>query len=73
MHPIEFIPEAAIDYQKLDGSIRKKVDKKLKELSKNPFSGQHLGNKFNVDLTGFYKIYAYEKKYALYIELFMIR
>ena len=34
IHPIEFIPEAAKDYKELDGSIKKKVDKKLHELSK---------------------------------------
>jgi mRNA interferase RelE/StbE len=65
IHPIEFIPEAAIDYKKLDGSVKKKVDKKLDELSKNPSIGEHLGNKFNVNLTGFYKIYIDNKNYRI--------
>jgi hypothetical protein len=56
-YSIEFIPEAASDYKSLDGSVRKKVNKKLEELSKNPFLGDHLGNKFNVDLTGLIKRY----------------
>lgn len=65
IHPIEFIPEAAIDYKKLDGSVKKKVDRKLDELSKNPSIGEHLGNKFNVNLTGFYKIYIDNKNYRI--------
>ena len=56
-YSIEFIPEAAADYKSLDGSVKKKVNKKLEELSKNPFLGEYLGNKFNIDLTGFYKLY----------------
>ena len=36
-YQIEFIPEAAEDYKSLDGSVKKKVDKKLDELSENPF------------------------------------
>ena len=46
-YSIEFIPEAAADYKSLDGSVKKKVNKKLEELSKNPFLGEYLGNKFN--------------------------
>ena len=49
-YSIEFIPEAAADYKSLDGSVKKKVNKKLEELSKNPFLGEYLGNKFNIDL-----------------------
>lgn len=62
IHPIEFIEEAAGDYKRLDGSVKKKVDKKLEDLSKNPFLGEPLGCKFNVNLTGFNKIYVDNKK-----------
>jgi mRNA interferase RelE/StbE len=65
IHPIEFIEEAASDYKDLDGSVKKKVDKKLEELSKNPSMGEPLGNKFNVNLTGFYKIYIDNKNYRV--------
>jgi mRNA interferase RelE/StbE len=51
IYSIEFISEAAADYKSLDGSVKKKVNKKLEELSKNPFLGEYLGNKFNIDLT----------------------
>ena len=65
VHCIEFIPEAAEDYKKLDGSVKKKVAKKLDELSVNPLLGEPLGNKFNINLTGFYKVYVENKKYRI--------
>lgn len=55
---IRLIPEAAEEYNKLDGSIKVEVDKKFIKLDKNPFLGFPLGNKANMDLTGFYKLYA---------------
>jgi mRNA interferase RelE/StbE len=68
-HPIEFISEAVKDYKSLDGSIKKKVDKKLEELSENPFLGEHLGNKFNIDLKSFYKLYVDNKKIRIVYRL----
>lgn len=64
-YKILFIPDAVKDYKELDGSIKKSVDKKIEELKTNPFLGDKLGNKFNIDLTGFYKIYAHGKKYRI--------
>jgi mRNA interferase RelE/StbE len=66
---VEFIPEAAKDYQELDGSIKKHVNKKIDELAENPFLGEKLGHKYNIDLTGFYKIYVYGKKYRIVYRL----
>jgi mRNA interferase RelE/StbE len=68
-YSIEFISEAVADYKSLDGSVRKKVNKKLEDLSKNPFLGEHLGNKFNIDLTGFYKLYVDNKKIRIVYRL----
>ena len=62
---IEFIPEAVKDYKLLDGSVKKSVDRKLKDLSENPFLGERLGKKYNLDLTGFFKIYVHSKKYRI--------
>ena len=64
-YKILFIPDAVKDYKELDGSIKKSVDKKIEELKTNPFLGDKLGNKFNIDLTGFYKIYVHGKKYRI--------
>lgn len=68
-YKIEFISEAAEDYKKLDGSIKKIVNKKIDELAKNPLLGEQLANKFNIDLSGFFKIYIVKKKYRIIYRL----
>jgi len=68
-YKIKFIKEAAKDYKKLDGSIKKLVNIKIEELSKNPMLGEKLGNKNNIDLTGFLKIYVFKKKYRIVYRL----
>ena len=62
---IEFHPEAARDFDSLDGSVQKEVGKKIDALAENPFLGKPLGNKLGLDLTGFYKLYAVRKKYRI--------
>ncbi|MCL2127283.1 MAG: type II toxin-antitoxin system RelE/ParE family toxin [Treponema sp.] len=62
---IEFIQEASIEYKSLDGSLKVSVDKLLVKLEKNPFLGEELGNKNNIDLTGYYKLYFDKKRYRL--------
>ena len=62
---IEFIPEAAIEYTSLDSSIKKMAEKKLYKLEKNPFLGEELGNKNNINLTGYYKLYFDKKRYRI--------
>jgi mRNA interferase RelE/StbE len=62
---IQFIPEAAEDYASLDGSIKKQVNEKIDILKVNPFLGEALGNKNNMDLTGYYKIYLAKKAYRI--------
>jgi len=58
---ISFIPEAQDDYDELDNSVKKIVNKKIDNLAENPLLGLPLGNKDNVNLTGFYKIYVAKK------------
>jgi mRNA interferase RelE/StbE len=62
---IQFIPEAVEDYTSLDGSIKKQVNEKIDKLKENPFLGETLGNKNNIDLTGYYKIYIAKKTYRI--------
>jgi len=62
---IKFIPEAEKDYKSLDGSIKKLVNEKIDNLRDKPYFGEELGNKNNIDLTGFYKIYVAKKKYRI--------
>jgi len=68
-YQIEFIKDAIQDYKELDGSIKKSINKKLEELAENPFLGEKLGHKFNIDLTGFLKIYIHGKKYRIVYRL----
>jgi mRNA interferase RelE/StbE len=62
---IQFIPEAVNDYKSLDGSIKKLVNEKIEQLKENPFLGELLGNKNNIDLTGYYKLYVAKKTYQI--------
>jgi len=62
---INFIPEAEKDYKSLDGSIKKLVNEKIDDLRDNAYIGEELGNKYNIDLTGYYKIYVAKKKYRI--------
>ncbi len=68
-YKIELIPEAQKDYINLDGSIKKLVNKKIDQLSQKPLLGEQLGNKYNIDLTGFYKIYVAKKSYRIVYRL----
>lgn len=68
-YKIVFIPEAVNDYKELDGSIKKSITTKIEELKIHPFLGEKLGHKFNIDLTGFFKIYAHGKKYRIVYRL----
>lgn len=59
---VEFIPDAEADFSSIDGSIKKEIAKKIDALAENPYLGKPLGNKFGIDLTGFYKLYVGKKK-----------
>jgi mRNA interferase RelE/StbE len=62
---IKFIPEAEKDYKSLDGSIKKLVNEKIDDLKDDAYVGEELGNKNNIDLSGYYKIYVAKKKYRI--------
>ncbi|MCK4906726.1 MAG: type II toxin-antitoxin system RelE/ParE family toxin [Spirochaetes bacterium] len=64
-YKIEFIQEALNDFTKLDGRLKKKASLKINSLSENPLLGNELGNKFNNDLSGFYKLYFDNKRYRI--------
>src|SRR4030065_1852797 len=69
VYRVESLQDAEKDFDTLDGSIRKEVAKKIDALAENPFLGKPLGNKFGIDLTGFYKLYAEKKKYRIVYRL----
>ena len=62
---IQFIPEAVKDYKSLDGNIKLLVNNKIDKLKENPYIGEELGNRNNIDLTGYYKIYINKKKHRI--------
>jgi len=64
-YKIHFIPDAVSDYKLLDGRIKKLVNGKIDKLKTNPFLGEALGNRNNIDLRGFYKIYIDKKTFRL--------
>lgn len=64
-YKIEFIPDAGKDFEDLDSSLKREASKKMEALSDNPLSGKPLANKLGIDLTGFYKLYFYKKKYRI--------
>ncbi len=66
---VEFHPEAVKDFDRLDGSVRKEVVKKIDALSENPFLGKPPGNKMGLDLTGFFKFYVAKKKIRIVYRL----
>ena len=70
-HRIEFIIEAVEDFRRLDGSIRKKVAKKIDELATNHYLGKPLGNLNGINLNGFYKLYTDDKKIRIVYRLLL--
>jgi mRNA interferase RelE/StbE len=59
---VKLFSEAQKDFEQLDGSVRKMVLKQLVKLETDPFYGDVLGNKAGFDLTGYFKLYADNKR-----------
>jgi mRNA interferase RelE/StbE len=53
--------DAAQDFRNLDKSVKEQVARQLKKLETSPELGEHLGRKGELDLTGYYKLYAARK------------
>ena len=59
---VELIPEALADFNRLDGSVKKRVLKQFVKLERNPKYGDSLGNKAGINLEGYFKLYADKKR-----------
>ena len=65
---VELIPEAQADFNRLDGSVKKRVLKQLVKLEQNPKYGDPLGNKAGINLEGYFKLYADKKRIRIIYE-----
>lgn len=61
-YKIKLHPEAQKEFKELDKSVQIIILKQFKKITINPHIGQHLGNINNLNLTGYYKLYADNKK-----------
>ena len=66
---VELIPEAQADFNRLDGSIKKRILKQLVKLEQNPKYGDPLGNKAGINLEGYFKLYADKKRIRIIYEI----
>jgi len=65
---VELIPEAQADFNRLDGSVKKRILKQLVKLEHNPKYGDPLGNKAGINLEGYFKLYADKKRIRIIYE-----
>ncbi len=65
---VELVPKAQADFNRLDGSVKKRVLKKLVKLEQNPKYGDPLGNKAGINLEGYFKLYADKKRIRIIYE-----
>ncbi|MFP4332721.1 MAG: type II toxin-antitoxin system RelE family toxin [Campylobacterales bacterium] len=69
MYKIKTHPKIEDDLNELDHSLRIQVFKKLKKLQDSPELGLPLGNKYNMDLSGFKKLYVAKKHVRIVYEI----
>lgn len=66
---VEFLPDAAREFDALDGSLKKIAAKQIDKLVERPELGEPLGKRMGIDLTGYRKIYFGKKGYRIVYEL----
>jgi mRNA interferase RelE/StbE len=69
VYKIEFLPEAAREFEALDGSLKKIVARQIEKLAERPDLGAPLGSRLGIDLTGYRKIYFGKKGYRIVYEI----
>lgn len=68
-YKVEFLPQAAEEFDNLDGSLKKLAAKQIDKITENPYLGEALGKKMGIDLTGYRKIYFSKKQYRIAYEV----
>jgi mRNA interferase RelE/StbE len=61
--------DAAGDFKRLEGSVKKQVAGQLRKLEDAPHLGEPLGNMRGFDLTGYYKLYAVKKSIRIVYQI----
>lgn len=69
MHELKLHPKIEDDLKELDYSLQLQVFKKLKQLQLSPELGLSLGNKNNMNLSGFRKVYVDKKRVRIVYEI----
>lgn len=66
---VEFLPEAAREFEALDGSLKTLAARQIDKLAERPELGEPLGNRMGIDLTGYRKTYFGKKAYRIVYEI----
>lgn len=66
---VEFLPEAAREFEALDGSLKRIAAKQIDKLAVHPELGEVLGNRMGIDLSGCRKLYFGKKSYRIVYEI----
>lgn len=66
---VEFLPEAAREFEALDGSLKKIAAKQIDKLTERPELGKPLGKRMGIDLTGYRTICFSKKGYRIVYEI----
>lgn len=69
MYELKLHPKVEEDLKELDNSLQIQVFKKLKQIQNSPQLGFPLGNKNNMNLSGFRKVYVAKKKVRIIYEI----
>ena len=69
MYQLKLHPKIEDDLKELDSSLQIQVFKKLKQIQNSPELGLPLGNKNNMNLSGFRKVYVDKKRVRIVYEV----
>jgi mRNA interferase RelE/StbE len=68
-YKVDFLPDAAREFDALDGSLKKLAAKQIDKLTERPELGETLGKRMGIDLTGYRKIYFGKKGFRIVYEI----
>ncbi|MBU0924449.1 type II toxin-antitoxin system RelE/ParE family toxin [bacterium] len=69
MYELKLHPKVEDDLKELDNALQIQVFKKLKQIKSSPELGLPLGNKNNMNLSGFRKVYVSKKRVRIVYEI----